>query len=344
MSFLVSEVLKTTAVQSPRALSILRGPAMHFIDIGANLTDGRYKGEYNGSKKHDPDLQTVLSRADSAGVVRTVVTAGTLRQSREALQLCQSDPRLFCTVGVHPTRAREMLQDPEAHCDKLLSVIQEGKGKVVAIGECGLDYDRSQFCSEQDQMPGFKAQFLLAEKTRLPMFLHDRNTRGDFLEVIKENRSRFSTGVVHSFTGTLEEMRAYVELGLFIGINGCSLKTQENLDAAKAVPLDHIMLETDCPYCEIRSTHVGSALVKSKWPSKDKKKYSAEAMVKGRSEPCLIRQVCEVVAAAKGISEEELARAAFNNTMRVFFPEEAKNMGRSPYDLSIASVPNPAAA
>lgn len=314
---------------------------MYFIDIGANLTDARYKGRYNGRRSHDPDLNTVLNRAEAAGVVRTIVTAGTLKQSREALDMCGSEQGLYSTVGVHPTRAREMLYNPDSHCEKLLSIVEEGKGKVVAIGECGLDYDRSQFCSEADQMPGFVAQFDLAEKTGLPMFLHDRNTRGDFLRVVTENRSRFSEGVVHSFTGEMELMQAYVNLNLFIGINGCSLKTEENLKVAKAVPLENLMLETDCPYCEIRPSHAGKHFVQSTWPSLDKKKYSPEALVKGRSEPCQIRQVCEVVAGAKGITEEEVARAAFNNTMRVFFPEEAKNMGSSPYDMSIGAVPPP---
>lgn len=312
---------------------------MHFIDIAANLTDLMYDGIYNGTQRHKPDLPTVLSRARKAGVVKTLVTAGTLSQSHQALALCANDPSLFCTVGVHPTRAGEMLADPERHCDKLLNIVEQGKGKVVAIGECGLDYDRLKFCSKEDQMPGFLAQFQLAERTRLPMFLHDRNTAGDFLKVVKENRHRFTTAVVHSFTGTLAEMEAYVDLDLYIGINGCSLKMEENLQVAKAVPLDRIMLETDCPYCEIRSTHVGFASIKSKWQAKDKKKYSDQTLVKGRNEPCQIRQVCEVVAAAKGIDEDEVARAAFNNTMRVFFPQEAGNMGSSPYDLSVGAVP-----
>lgn len=209
---------------------------------------------------------------------------------------------------------------------------------MVAVGECGLDYDRTQFCARELQMPGFITQFELAERTQLPMFLHDRNTKGDFLRVVTENRARFTTGVVHSFTGTQEEMLAYVKLGLYIGINGCSLKTQENIEVVKTVPLDRFMLETDCPYCEIRSTHAGSGFVESKWQARDKKKYSPQALVKGRSEPCQIRQVCEVVAAARGISNEDVARAAFNNTMRVFFPEEASNMGISPYDLSVSAI------
>ena len=312
---------------------------MHFIDIAANLTDGMFAGFYNGSQRHPPDLSIVLRRARAAGVVRIMVTAGTLSQSKEVLNFCRDDPSLFATVGVHPTRAGEMKNDPSSYSKELIETIAEGKHKVIAVGECGLDYDRTRFCSEEDQMPAFLAQLDIASKTGLPMFLHDRNTRGDFGKIITEHRSKFTTGVVHSFTGTMDEMRLYVDQDLYIGINGCSLKTKENLEVACAIPLDRIMLETDCPYCEIRSTHVGSSLVKTKWSAKDKKKYSEEEMVKGRSEPCQIRQVCEVVAAARNIPEEELARAAFNNTIKVFFPSEAKDMGVSPYDVSIGAVP-----
>jgi len=81
------------------------------------------------------------------------------------------------------------------------------------------------------------------------MYLHNRNTGSDFYDIVRKNRDRFSTGVVHSFTGGVEEVKQIVELDLYIGINGCSFKTQENLETLKAIPLDRIMLETDAPYC-----------------------------------------------------------------------------------------------
>lgn len=327
---------RASSVLSSQSLEYSR--IMHFIDIAANLTDSMYTGSYSGTQRHDPDLPIVLSRARQSGVVRTMVTAGTLSQSHEALTMCSTDPSLFATVGLHPTRATEMLNNPQQYAANLLQTINEGGPKVVAVGECGLDYDRTQFCSEEDQLPAFLAQLDLAHTSGLPMFFHDRNTRGDFGRVIRENRSKFSTGVVHSFTGTMEEMQLYISLGLYIGINGCSLKTAENLQVVSSIPLDRIMLETDCPYCEIRSTHASSQFLKSKWSAKDKKKYVPDAMVKGRNEPCKIRQVCEAVAATSGVSEEDIARAAFNNTIKVFFPTEAEDMGQSPYDWSINAV------
>ncbi|OMJ16985.1 putative deoxyribonuclease TATDN1 [Smittium culicis] len=87
------------------------------------------------------------------------------------------------------------------------------------------------------------------------MFLHNRNTGTDFVTMIKQNRHRFTSGVVHSFTGSLEEMLELVNLDLYIGINGCSLKTEDNLAVAKQIPENRLMIETDCPYCDIKKTH-----------------------------------------------------------------------------------------
>ena len=126
------------------------------------------------------------------------------------------------------------------------------------------------------------------------MFLHDRNTCGDLACILRENRSRFSNGVVHSFTGTREELDEMLDLGLYIGINGCSLKTEENLNVAAAVPLERLMLETDAPWCSVRPTHAGHKFVKSNWsqsskPCKHKPHEDEHKCVKGRSEPCHMR-------------------------------------------------------
>lgn len=129
---------------------------------------------------------------------------------------------------------------------------------------------------------------------------------------------------MHSFTGTQEEMERLVELGLDIGVNGCSLKTEENLAVVKAIPLERLQIETDAPWCEIRPSHASS-----KYLSKDsgapvlpkavkKEKFVQGAMVKGRNEPCTIGLVAHVVAGVKGVSVEEVCEAAWANTRRMF--------------------------
>ncbi|CAK9136202.1 unnamed protein product [Ilex paraguariensis] len=286
-----------------------------------------FRGIYNGKQCHLPDIAAVLSRAWSAGVDRIIVTGGSLEESKAALTIAETDARLFCTVGVHPTRCNEFDEsgDPEIHLQALLSLAKEGieKGKVVAIGECGLDYDRLHFCPADIQKKYFEKHFDLAYAMKLPMFLHMRAAAGDFCDILERNKNRFCGGVAHSFTGSAEDCDRLLSFSdLFIGVNGCSLKTTENLDVVKGIPVDRMMIETDSPYCEIKSTHAGVKFVKSTWPSKKKEKYDQECIVKGRNEPCLVRQVLEVVASCKGIADIELSKTLYHNTCRVFFPQD----------------------
>ncbi|XP_039139474.1 putative deoxyribonuclease TATDN1 [Dioscorea cayenensis subsp. rotundata] len=302
--------------------------AMRMIDIAVNLTDGMFKGIYNGKQYHAADIPAVLARAWSAGVDRIIVTGGSLEESREALAIAEMDGRLFCTVGVHPTRCKEFEEsgDPEQHFRALVSLAKEGieKGKVVAVGECGLDYDRLHFCPSEIQKKYFEKQFELAAVVKLPMFLHMRAAAEDFSQILDRNKHRFCAGVAHSFTGSAEDRdRLLLFDNLFIGVNGCSLKTSENLDVVKGIPIERMMIETDSPYCEIKNTHAGINFVKTTWPSKKKEKYDRDSTIKGRNEPCLVRQVLEVVAGCKGVADiDQLSKALYHNTCRVFFPQD----------------------
>lgn len=306
--------------------------SLKFIEIAANLTDDMFKGIYNGKQMHPPDIGAVLARAWEAGVQRIIVTGGSLKESREALALADTDARLFCTVGVHPTRCMELESspDPEGYLKELKALAKEGaaRGKVVAIGECGLDYDRLHFCGADVQQRWFERQFEVAEATNLPMFLHMRAATDDFLTIVERNKRRFSTGVVHSFTGSAEDCdKVLASEQLFIGINGCSLKTDDNLSVMSKIPVERLMLETDSPYCEIRSTHAGVSHVKSLWSSKKKEKYDIMSTVKNRNEPCHIRQVLEVVTGCKGETDVAgLAQCVFETTCRVFFPHDLDTM------------------
>uniref|UniRef100_A0A7N0V5E6 Uncharacterized protein n=2 Tax=Kalanchoe fedtschenkoi TaxID=63787 RepID=A0A7N0V5E6_KALFE len=209
----------------PNSEALLSAPSMatlKMIDIAVNFTDGMFKGIYNGKQYHKGDIAAVLSRAWSSGVDRIIVTGGSLEESKEALAIAETDGRLFCTVGVHPTRCKEFEDsgDPETHFQALLSLAKLGieKGKVVAIGECGLDYDRLHFCPPEIQKKYFEKQFELAYATQLPMFLHMRAAAADFCEIVERNKSRFTAGVAHSFTGSDEDCAKLLSVsGMYIG-------------------------------------------------------------------------------------------------------------------------------
>ncbi|KAI8057864.1 putative deoxyribonuclease TATDN1 [Syncephalis plumigaleata] len=266
------------------------------FDIAVNLVDPMFRGIYRGKHVHLDDLKQVIKRAKDIGVHHMMITGGSLTESKEALVMAREEDGLYATVGCHPTRSHEFVDYPQgddAYLADLLQLAQQGQleGKILAIGECGLDYDRLHFSSKEHQLKYFEWQFDLAEKTQLPMFLHMRAAATDFIELIKRHRHRFTEGVVHSFTGTIEEMQACIEQRLYIGLNGCSLKTEDNLKVVAAIPEDRIMLETDAPWCDIRSTHAGHHyLTGLEWPeAKKKERFEMGALVKSRNEPMAMR-------------------------------------------------------
>lgn len=303
------------------------------------------------------DLALVLQRARDAGVQKIYITGTNLEDSKEAIEAIESNTDgkelftlithwlthtklftvakgfLYSTVGCHPTRSGEFEEykdGPEAYYNELLKVATSSN-VVVAIGECGLDYDRLHFCPKERQLKYFEKQFDLAAKTQLPMFLHNRNTGDDFYNLVKANRHKFTHGVVHSFTGTLEEMKKLVELDLYIGVNGCSLKTEENIAVVKEIPVDKLMIETDAPWCDIRPTHASYAHLKNVSkeemalyapPSKKKEKFELGCMVKSRNEPCTLGLLLHAVASIKNADPFELSEIIWKNTCQVFNTHE----------------------
>ena len=240
-----------------------------------------------------------------------MVTGSDLTESRNAIKLADEFAGLcYATVGVHPCSAKSFTTYPGGPDALLLQIKKLAKesrdsSKATAFGEIGLDYDRLHYCDKETQLIYFAKQLDVAIELEMPLFLHSRAAADDFTRLLRERLDQLpKRGVVHSFTGTLEEMQAVVDMGFDVGINGCSMKTEENIAVVKAVPLERLQIETDGPWCDMRPSHASATYRKDapELPKAVKKeKWTAEAMVKGRNEPCAITQVAYAVAAIKEV-------------------------------------------
>ncbi len=210
--------------------------SQEFIDIGSNLTHSSFAG----------DLESVMDRAARAGVTRQIVTGADLESSRAAAALASSHPAaLWCTVGVHPHHAARL--DP-AWREELGQMLM--LPRVVAIGECGLDYFRD-FSPRAAQREAFVGQLEIAAASARPVFLHQRDAHQDFTAILAEYRPTLAGGVAHCFTGGPRELEAYLALDLSIGVTGWVCDERRGADLREAVPLippDRLMIETDAPY------------------------------------------------------------------------------------------------
>ena len=344
--------------------------SLQYIDAGANLLDSMYQGTYHGKERHEPDLDIVLQRAHKNGVHRIISMAGTPKESEELLKLIEKLDKekdqgndiervmVFGTVGVHPTRCAEIFaeshssssssggseeetswkikteQEQTQIIDQMTALINKRKvsGNIVAVGEFGLDYARLHFAPKEIQQIGFRKQLEMAIETKLPLYLHNRDSGDDLYDILLEYRDRLVIsqggddgnirGIVHSFEESSDIANKLMSLGLHIGINGCSLKTPENLQVVSQIPLDKLVLETDCPWCDIRPTHAGFEHLQTTFPTKKEKQYNRELAkefcVKNRTEPCHVAQVAEVIAGVKGLDVAEVVAASNRNIFHVF--------------------------
>jgi TatD DNase family protein len=259
---------------------------MELIDIGCNLTHDSF----------DNDLEQVLENARAAGVAQFIVTGASIEGMQKARELARERPReLYATAGVHPHHADTFDDDTE----KLIRSLAE-HDEVVAVGETGLDYFRD-FSPRDAQRDSFLRHIEIAADTGLPMFLHLRDAHDDFHAILAEQRSRLSDVVVHCFTGSREEMQAYIDLDCHIGITGwiCDERRGTHMKEYLAdIPADRLMIETDAPYLKPRNLR---PKVKSH-----------------RNEPRFLPWILGTLAAARGEHPEHLAEQTTKNARRFF--------------------------
>jgi TatD DNase family protein len=266
------------------------------IDIGINLMHQSF----------DRDREAVIARAEAAGVSPLVITGTNIAASREAADYAGAFAaksgrahKLYATAGVHPHAAKT--------CgDETTAILRElaGRETVIAVGECGLDYNRD-FSPRPVQRLWFEKQIELAAELGMPLFLHERDAFPDFSAMLK--RYAGIAFVVHCFTGRRQELETYLSLGAYIGITGwiCDERRGTHLwDLVKEIPADRLMVETDAPY-----------LLPKDLPGAERGQSGGRS---GRNEPRHLPHITGVIAAKLEKDAEQLAAETFANTRRFF--------------------------
>ena len=259
---------------------------MQLIDIGANLSHESFRR----------DRDDVIERARAAGVVQMVVTGASEEESAAASEIARTRPGvLFSTAGVHPHLAREWRAETGQFIRDLAV-----RPEVVAVGEAGLDFNRD-FSPRDQQAQVFETQLEIAAELGLPVFMHERDAHGKFVEILRPMRASLGSVVIHCFTGTVTELDAYLDLDLHVGITGWICDERRGLhlrDLVPRIPLNRLMLETDAPYLLPRD-------LKPKPKSR-------------RNEPMYLPHILETVARCRQMQAAELARATFKTTAEFF--------------------------
>lgn len=259
------------------------------IDIGVNLTNSRF----------DKDREAVIARSQQAGVKALILTGTSEDESLQALAMAHQWPGYcFSTAGVHP-------HDAKSVSDFSLPVIRElaADPAVVAVGECGLDFNRD-FSPRPQQEAVFEAQLALAAELQKPVFMHCRDAHERFLAILKPWRDKLPAAVLHCFTGSEQELKDCLALDLHIGITGwiCDERRGTGLrNIVRHIPGNRLMIETDCPYLLPRDL-------------RPKPKSS-------RNEPAYLPHIAQAVAACRQQSADDLM-AAVSATSRAFFQIE----------------------
>jgi len=269
---------------------------MNWIDIGVNLTNKRF----------DKDRDQIIVQAEAAGVLHQIITGTNLTESEQAFQLSQAYPgQLFSTAGCHPHDAKNFTDE---HYHKLEQLLKQSS--VVAVGECGLDFNRN-FSPPEQQIKVFEKQLELAVRVNKPVFLHERDAFEQQFEILQSYLPRLKGAVVHCFTGNEQQLNAYIELGLSIGITGWVCDERRGLplkEILHLIPDNKLMLETDAPYLLPRDL-------------RPKPKSS-------RNLPQYLPHIAKVIAAARNTSLDSLSMQCFDNAKQFF--ELPLEIGNSP--------------
>lgn len=238
-----------------------------------------------------PNIDEVILRAQQAGVSKMIVVGWDYESSKLAIKISEMYDMCYAAIGFHPENVYDIDED------KLLMTLNLSKHpKVVAIGEIGLDY---YWTKESDkramQQEFFIKQIEYANEKNLPIIIHNRDAFEDCLRILNEHKP-IASGVMHCYSGSVELLKDVLDLGLMIGLDGPvtfkNAKTPK--EVAELVPLDKLLLETDCPY------------------------LTPHPLRGSINEPVNIRLILDEISDIKGLSKKHIADVTYDNACRLF--------------------------
>lgn len=237
------------------------------------------------------DRAKVFKKLEEAGVEKVINCACDPKTLKSTIKLAQENKFVYAALGYHPHDVGKLDYDA---LDTLYDRV-DGFEKAVAIGEIGLDYHYN-FSPRDVQQEWFVEQLELAKELELPVIVHSREAAEDTYRILSEGDVSYCGGVIHAFSGSVEMAKRYLDLGLYIGIGGFSTfpDAKKLSNAIPEIPLDRILLETDCPYLT-PMPHRGE-----------------------RNDSSYLPLVAARIAELKGITPEEVAAATTENAKRLF--------------------------
>ena len=246
-----------------------------YYDIGVNLFCKQF-----------PNPEQIINDALQSGV--TCILTGTDPKENRQIDTFINNHQAYGTVGIHPHNADSIRDKDYLEIEN----IAKTNNKIVAIGECGLDFDR-MFSTKENQIKCFEKQIEIAETLNMPLFLHERNAVEDFIKVLSNHKEICKKSIVHCFTGNTETLKKYLSMGCYIGITGwiCDSRRAKDLrQAVRYIPLDRIMIETDSPFLTPKNIQ---GLSKTNYPQNVKYVAKELAMHMGVPENILISKAKE---------------------------------------------------
>lgn len=236
----------------------------------------------------DNDREQIIEKIRTSGVGLVNNIAADMESSRTAIALAEKYDFIYATVGVHPS---DVLSMTDHDIDELRTLSKHPK--VVAIGEIGLDYHYDD-ADPEVQKHWFRAQLDLAKELDMPVVIHDRDSKGECISILKEKN--ITNGVVHCFSGSAETARDLVKMGLHISFTGVVTfkNARRAIEAVKAIPIERLFIETDCPY------------------------MAPEPFRGQRNDSSMVYRVAEKIAEIKELPTEEVIRITRENAVKFF--------------------------